>query len=26
VVFEGPPSQLCRSGTLTGDHLAAYVQ
>ena len=25
VVFEGTPAELCRSGTLTGDHLAAYV-
>ncbi len=25
VVFEGTPADLCRSGTLTGEHLAAYV-
>jgi excinuclease UvrABC ATPase subunit len=25
VVFEGTSAELCRSGTLTGDHLAAYV-
>ena len=25
VVFEGTPAELCSSGTLTGDHLAAYV-
>ena len=25
VVFEGTPKDLCASGTLTGDHLAAYL-
>jgi excinuclease UvrABC ATPase subunit len=25
VIFEGPPSALCGSGTLTGTHLDAYV-
>ena len=25
VVFEGTPAELCASGTLTGEHLAAYV-
>ena len=26
VVFEGTPAELCTTGTLTGDHLAAYVE
>jgi excinuclease UvrABC ATPase subunit len=25
VVFEGPPAELTRADTLTGQHLAAYV-